>query len=107
MAAEHHLESMVPADHPSLPGHFPGNPIVPGVLMLDRVVAAVLDAAPAGRKLRLVGVPSIKFVRALKPGEPFDIYWSPVSLPEPGTSRFRCESRGQLLAQGTLSFADG
>ncbi len=27
----------IPADHPSLPGHFPGRPIVPAVVILDEV----------------------------------------------------------------------
>jgi 3-hydroxyacyl-[acyl-carrier-protein] dehydratase len=30
----------VPAQHPALAGHFPGNPVVPGVLILDAVISA-------------------------------------------------------------------
>ena len=33
----------ISANHPSLPGHFPGAPLVPGVLILDEVLAALRD----------------------------------------------------------------
>jgi 3-hydroxymyristoyl/3-hydroxydecanoyl-(acyl carrier protein) dehydratase len=53
------------ADHPSLAGHFPGNPVVPGVLLLDQVFQELL---------RLTGqefsrLQQVKFASALKPGE--------------------------------------
>jgi 3-hydroxyacyl-[acyl-carrier-protein] dehydratase len=55
----------VPADHPSLPGHFPGNPIVPGVLLLDGVLHALQQASG----LRMTRLQQVKFIAALLPEE--------------------------------------
>lgn len=55
----------MPADHPSLPGHFPGNPIVPGVLLLDAIVAN-LERATGCRVVRLQ---QVKFLSVLRPDQ--------------------------------------
>lgn len=55
----------VPADHPSLAGHFPGHPIVPGVLLLDEAMRALEEAT--GRAI--VRLQQVKFVASLQPGE--------------------------------------
>ncbi len=52
-------------DHPSLAGHFPGRPIVPGVVLLDCVIAGLETAS--GR--RVVRIDQAKFLAALQPGE--------------------------------------
>ena len=56
---------IVPADHPALAGHFPGEPIVPGVVLLDHV----LRAAGKGK----ARFPVVKFHAPLGPGEEFEI----------------------------------
>jgi 3-hydroxyacyl-[acyl-carrier-protein] dehydratase len=58
----------VAADHRSLPGHFPGNPIVPGVLLLDHVMQALQQATG----LRLSHLRQVKFISALLPDEQAD-----------------------------------
>ncbi len=55
----------IAATHPGLPGHFPGDPIVPGVVLLDRV-AALLERAGAGRLAR---IDVVKFAAPLRPGQ--------------------------------------
>jgi len=64
------MQFSIPSDHPSLPGHFPGRPIVPGVVVLDHVIAAIeAREGPLGA-LRL---PQVKFLKPLLPGEPAEI----------------------------------
>lgn len=57
---------VIAADHPSLPGHFPGRPLVPGVVLLDRVLAAIEARHGPPGPLRL---PQVKFLQPLRPGE--------------------------------------
>ena len=61
----------VAPDHPSLAGHFPGNPVVPGVLLLDRALEA-LDRS-SGR--RVASLQRVKFVSALRPGDIAEGTW--------------------------------
>jgi 3-hydroxyacyl-[acyl-carrier-protein] dehydratase len=60
------MDFIIPADHPSLPGHFPGRPLVPGVVVLERVVEAIEATHGPLRPLRL---PQVKFLQPLLPGE--------------------------------------
>lgn len=53
----------VSANHPALPGHFPGTPIVPGVVLLDYVVAAIAK----WRNGVVAGMPRVKFMAPLLP----------------------------------------
>ncbi|HSW20742.1 MAG TPA: AMP-binding protein [Ramlibacter sp.] len=55
----------VAASHPALPGHFPGKPIVPGVLILDRVMQQL--SARTGREV--LSLPRVKFSSPLLPEE--------------------------------------
>lgn len=54
------------ADHPALPGHFPGNPIVPGALLLAAATALVKKFA--GQPV--TGLRNAKFLTSLKPEVP-------------------------------------
>lgn len=63
----------VDPSHPALPGHFPGNPIVPAALLL-RFVAQALERT--GR--RGVGFERMKFLRPVRPGELVDVTVAPL-----------------------------
>ena len=57
----------VDARHPSLPGHFPGEPVLPGVVVLEQVIEAA--RAWLGPGLTVVGLPQAKFMSPLRPGD--------------------------------------
>ncbi len=64
------VQRVVPNDHPSLPGHFPGAPIVPAVVIADEISAALAEWR---NDYETVGINTLKFLAPLKPDQPFVI----------------------------------
>ena len=95
-------EFIIPADHPCLPGHFPGQPIVPGVVVLDRVLAAIEAQHGALGALRM---PQVKFAQPLLPGEEARIELEALPDIAPPRWRFRVLRGDALLASGEVHAA--
>jgi 3-hydroxyacyl-[acyl-carrier-protein] dehydratase len=86
------------ADHPSLPGHFPGTPIVPGVVILDEIVAALTGWR---KDTRLTVIRVVKFLVPLKPEQPFNICLS-VSQGAESEVDFCCRVEDRVIVEGRL-----
>jgi 3-hydroxyacyl-[acyl-carrier-protein] dehydratase len=87
------LQINAPVNHPSYDGHFPGNPVVPGVVLLELIVEALARGAPRA-------ISHVKFHRALKPGDAFGLDWEAAGE----RLKFRCDRAGELIAEGALIF---
>ena len=90
----------VHADHPSLADHFPGNPIVPGALVLDALVEACEDRHP---ELRVLGVSSLKFKSQLKPDITAEIVFSS----SPRGLAVKVMTEDGVIAEGILLVESG
>jgi 3-hydroxyacyl-[acyl-carrier-protein] dehydratase len=59
-----------PADEPFFRGHFPGDPLVPGVILAEALAQmAGIAAGQAGRSFRLTAIKGMKFLAAVRPDE--------------------------------------
>ena len=91
----------VPADHPVFTGHFPGRPIVPGVMLLEWAQAEIGRAS--GRAPHELRVREAKFFTPLEPDQSAQLLFEP-----PANDATRCAfeiRRDQaLVARGTLEW---
>jgi 3-hydroxymyristoyl/3-hydroxydecanoyl-(acyl carrier protein) dehydratase len=88
----------IAADHPAFTGHFPGHPIVPGVVLLAEALAAV--ARESGRGIADWGVASAKFLRAVQPGTALVLARETL---DGGAVRFEIRSPEGVVASGSLT----
>lgn len=99
MSAEYRSRTRIAADHPCLAGHFPGNPIVPGVVLLDRVAAALREYQGSQAWIRKFG--NVKFLSLLRPEEDLEILLQGEGSP----MHFRCSCGERTLSQGRFEWS--
>jgi 3-hydroxymyristoyl/3-hydroxydecanoyl-(acyl carrier protein) dehydratase len=91
MSAWQEQALLIPADHPSAAGHFPGHPIIPGALLLDSILAAIAPGGP-------VTIRGVKFLAPVAHGTELRLRW------QAGTPvRFECTGPSGLVLSGTLA----
>jgi 3-hydroxymyristoyl/3-hydroxydecanoyl-(acyl carrier protein) dehydratase len=88
----------VQADHPSFRGHFPGQPVLPGVVLLDRVARALRRAA--GAEAQVAGIRLAKFHLPVLPGDNLRLE---LLAKGEGTIQFRIVRGEAVVADGLFN----
>ena len=93
------MESALPvaADHPAYAGHFPGQPILPGVVLLAEAMAAI--SAATGRGPEGWTLANAKFLSPVTPGTALALRHEAVD----GNVRFEVRAGDRVVASGALA----
>ena len=94
-----------------LAGHFPGRPIMPGVLMVEAMaqagaVAVLAEEANRGKLALFAGIDGVRFKRIVEPGDVLELTCEVERLRGPvGRGKAKATIDGELAVRGTLTFA--
>jgi 3-hydroxyacyl-[acyl-carrier-protein] dehydratase len=94
-----------------LAGHFPGRPIMPGVLLVEAMaqtgaVAVLADEENRGKLALFAGIDDVRFKRIVEPGDEVELTCVLERLRGPiGRGKATATVDGDLAARGTLTFA--
>ena len=95
----------VPVDHPAFAGHFPGQPLLPGALLLSEVLEAVQRVpAIAARLGAQPTLAAVKFLAPVRPGDALSIELLPEKAPSRGV-RFEVRCGTVVAASGRWTAA--
>lgn len=97
-ANERERHWQVPAAHPAFPGHFPGRPILPGVVLIDQAIQLADGLLPAGSTIR--GLGNAKFFEPVGPGTPLVFDYAPASA---RALAFEVRAGDRVVASGSLT----
>ena len=92
-------------------GHFPGNPIMPGVKMVEALaqagaVAVLVQEENRGKLALFAGIDDVRFKRVVRPGEELTLECLLETVRGPiGRGKARATVGGELAVRGTLTFA--
>jgi 3-hydroxyacyl-[acyl-carrier-protein] dehydratase len=94
-----------------LAGHFPGRPVMPGVLIVEAMaqagaVAVLSEEENRGRLALFAGIDDVRFKRIVEPGDELELRCELERVRGPiGKGKASAHVDGELAARGTLTFA--
>jgi 3-hydroxyacyl-[acyl-carrier-protein] dehydratase len=94
------IERVFQQGHPASQGHFPGNPIIPGAVLLSETLRAI--EAGLGASLVPFQIMSAKFLHPTRPGDRVLIEFSRTAR---GAVRFTCAVGGRPVLTGQICHA--
>ena len=92
-------------------GHFPGNPIMPGVKMVEALaqagaVAVLSEPENRGKLALFAGIDDVRFKRIVRPGDLLELSCVLEAVRGPiGKGKVRATVGGELAVRGMLTFA--
>jgi 3-hydroxyacyl-[acyl-carrier-protein] dehydratase len=92
-------------------GHFPGNPIMPGVKMVEALaqcgaVAVLSQPENRGKLALFAGIDDVRFKRVVRPGDTLTLQCDVEAVRGPvGKGKVRATVGDELAVRGTLTFA--
>lgn len=101
----------VSANEPFFNGHFPGNPIMPGVLQIEALaqIGSVMVANMAGSQGKLgvlAGVDNFRFRRIVRPGDRLDLYGELLRYRYPiGKAKVWAKVGQDMVVEGEIMFS--
>ena len=101
----------VRADEWFFPGHFPGRPIMPGVIVVEALaqagaVAVLSEESNRGKLALFAGIDEVRFKRIVEPGDELVLTCELESVRGPiGRGRAVARVGDELAVRGTLTFA--
>jgi len=98
-------------NEPHFNGHFPEQPIMPGVLIIEALAQATgilafkseVGKPQTGQIYMLVGVDKVRFKRIVEPGDQLEIYAEVITVKR-GIWKFNCKAtvEGQLVTSAEI-----
>jgi 3-hydroxyacyl-[acyl-carrier-protein] dehydratase len=93
----------VPADSPWFSGHFPGEPILPGIALIYMTEQAIIqDALARGEQVQLHALKRVRFTRPVRPGETLSISISGEEAGEDILFSFKVANKENVVCSGAI-----